>query len=503
MNKLSRRTVVISAAAAAILPPRWFADIAKAAPVTPYTRFNVESPEGQKMLEKYAKAVGLMSDRGKFPLGDARSWTFQFYTHWLPPGPTSNYPLSSSQKEKIVKTLPANERPLAEAMWNDCQSHSFNPADQQQFQETYFCVWHRWYVYYLEHIIRGVLEDDDFSLPYWNYTSGHVKDLSIPAAFRERHSPLYRPNRNAWVNAGERIDKQNPGPINVAAIGEPRYIDQPDGSIGFCPQLDGNPHGLVHVYVGNSKGMGNVPYAADDPIFWLHHCNIDRIWESWNRGTGHSNPAWSRKFVFADAKGDWVDVEANGATRVSELKYQYDSYIPVPANAPAIAFSEMDLRSAAASPPVIAAKTQEPVVLGAKAVNVPLAPQPAPNQPTAPADMQTRAQSLAPGRQIYLVARDITSNLDPSVTYNIYLDAPEGATPTGAEDPHYVGTVHFFGAGPENHTAHSHSLSFNVTDKLKELGGANKPGQNSITLVPVGDVDAQSARIGSVELVER
>ena len=92
--------------------------------------------------------------------------------------------------------------------------------------------------------------------------------------------------------------------------------------------------------------MGNVPYAADDPIFWLHHCNIDRIWESWNRGTGNSNPAWSRKFVFADAKGNWVDVEANGATRVSELKYQYDSYIPVPANAPAIAFSEMDLRSA-------------------------------------------------------------------------------------------------------------------------------------------------------------
>ena len=445
MNKFSRRTVVLSGAGA-VLAPTWLSTMAKAQTLKPYTRYDVASPEGQKTLAKYAKAVGLMSDRAKFPLGNARSWTFQFYTHWLPPGPETNYAASSAQKENIVKTLPANERSLAEAMWNDCQSHGANPPGQQQFQETYFCPWHRWYVYYLEHIVRGVLEDDDFSLPYWNYTSGRVEDLSIPAAFRDPGSPLYRQNRNPWVNRGERIDKNNPGTISVAALQEPRYIDRPNGEIGFCPQLDGNPHGLVHVYVGNGKGMGNVPYAADDPIFYLHHCNIDRIWESWNRGAKHPNPPWSDKpvkmFVFADAKGERVVVEPSKASRVSEINYQYDSYIPVPSNAPAIAFSELALNRAAAEPPVTAAKGAGPVTLGANAVNVPLASQPGPNLPPgAAADLQSRVQSLAPGRQIYLVARDITSNLDPSVTYNAYLDLPAGSTPKGAEDPHYVGTI--------------------------------------------------------------
>jgi hypothetical protein len=40
--------------------------------------------------------------------------------------------------------------------------------------------------------------------------------------------------------------------------------------------------------------------AAQDPIFWLHHANIDRLWERWLQlGGGRANPVnfspWIRK----------------------------------------------------------------------------------------------------------------------------------------------------------------------------------------------------------------
>ena len=38
-------------------------------------------------------------------------------------------------------------------------------------------------------------------------------------------------------------------------------------------------HNRVHIYIGGT--MLDVPQASNDPIFFLHHCNIDRIYEQW------------------------------------------------------------------------------------------------------------------------------------------------------------------------------------------------------------------------------
>jgi tyrosinase len=40
-------------------------------------------------------------------------------------------------------------------------------------------------------------------------------------------------------------------------------------------------HGRIHVDVGGSGHMGVVPFSAFDPIFWLHHCMIDRLTALW------------------------------------------------------------------------------------------------------------------------------------------------------------------------------------------------------------------------------
>ncbi|EPE28797.1 Di-copper centre-containing [Glarea lozoyensis ATCC 20868] len=40
-------------------------------------------------------------------------------------------------------------------------------------------------------------------------------------------------------------------------------------------------HNNVHGHVGGTGHMGNVGVASFDPIFWLHHCNVDRLFAIW------------------------------------------------------------------------------------------------------------------------------------------------------------------------------------------------------------------------------
>ena len=57
----------------------------------------------------------------------------------------------------------------------------------------------------------------------------------------------------------------------------------------FQSALNG-PHGSVHVRTGGQ--MGSVPRAGFDPIFYFHHCNVDRLWWNWQQShPGAAMPA--------------------------------------------------------------------------------------------------------------------------------------------------------------------------------------------------------------------
>lgn len=44
-------------------------------------------------------------------------------------------------------------------------------------------------------------------------------------------------------------------------------------------------HNRVHVWVGGEMAPASSP---NDPVFWLNHCNIDRIWEGWMKKHGRT-----------------------------------------------------------------------------------------------------------------------------------------------------------------------------------------------------------------------
>ncbi len=77
-------------------------------------------------------------------------------------------------------TLPKEAQADAEAVWNGCQAHPTNPSDPEQYQQWYFLPWHRLMLNQFEGVIREVLHDEDFTLPYWNPVTGNPADLGRP-----------------------------------------------------------------------------------------------------------------------------------------------------------------------------------------------------------------------------------------------------------------------------------------------------------------------------------
>jgi tyrosinase len=149
--------------------------------------------------------------------------------------------------------------------------------------------------------------------------------------FRDPSSTLYNGTRWFWVNGGDRIDIIYRDWISLDCLNEKFYIDAPTGSLGFNPRMDLNPHFLTHFGLGGD--MAEFSTVGGDPMFYIHHANIDRIWESWNQ-LGNKNPTdpkyLNRKFAYGDRSGKRVDLPVSAGDRTAQLGYEYDSYSKPP-----------------------------------------------------------------------------------------------------------------------------------------------------------------------------
>src|SRR6478735_268518 len=65
---------------------------------------------------------------------------------------------SRKHKTGVIASLPADVQAFAEATWNGCQAHPFNPENPEQYQQWYFLPWHRHMLHQFEQTIREVLK---------------------------------------------------------------------------------------------------------------------------------------------------------------------------------------------------------------------------------------------------------------------------------------------------------------------------------------------------------
>src|SRR6516164_4639469 len=287
-----------------------------------FVRHDVASSEGREMLRIFADGVGKMMAT---PPGDPRGWVFQWHIHAVRD--------DRGKAAELVRLYPNSsdaDRLLAKVLWDTCEAH-FAPL-----RVNFFLPWHRMHLMSFERLVRRITGATHFTMPYWNYTDSDRR--ALPPQFRSPDDPLWKPlfrsDRNPGFNDGRPIDQAGDAPLGLNAMMSSVYADTIDGDAGFCANLDNAPHSAVHVDVGTrERGMGAVSWAANDPIFWLHHCNIDRIWASWNRAGGR-NPSdgsyLGRVFTFVDEAGETLRIRVADVLDTAALGHAYDGYLDRP-----------------------------------------------------------------------------------------------------------------------------------------------------------------------------
>jgi tyrosinase len=162
-----------------------------------------------------------------------------------------------------------------------------------------FLPWHRAYLLDLERELQAI--DPSVALPYWRFDQPApnlfspnflgVSDQLGTVQFSATN-PL-----QFWVTDGvQGITRRpffntNTGSADV--INEAQTLALGSQYAAFRT-LEGDPHGFAHTSFGGS--ISSIPTAARDPLFFLLHGNVDRLWAKWQRQFGRFDPAQAASF---------------------------------------------------------------------------------------------------------------------------------------------------------------------------------------------------------------
>jgi tyrosinase len=310
------------------------------------------------------------------------------------------------------------------AVWNKCKHH-----------ELYFFQWHRGFLYYFEQMVRQLSKNADFALPYWDYyLNPEIPEIFADETLSDKTSnPLY------WEN---RANNEVYGLTYSAFSNAITQFPFSDSLSRYENSCQYNPHDIVHGAIGGS--MGSFGTSALDPVFWVHHCNIDRLWAAWiTARNGRKMPPaddktyWSASWIWNTA-GTWNKTALTLDNTVA-LGYTYDD-LSLPEAPP-------DLMLPAQSPSTLRADRMEHwLVFGAENLSllVPIAPA---LQPTLRA---FTTSPLAQRNEAYVVALDgvnlTAAGRRGGYVFNVYMNLPTVATPESADTDaaYYLGPIDSF-----------------------------------------------------------
>jgi tyrosinase len=389
----------------------------------------------------------------------------------------------------------------------------------------FFPPWHREYVRRFEEIVREVAQDPSFNLPFWDWNNNR----QLPASFWGNSNPLDPSNLNfqpfaqndptfapffaALGNAraitnngvvGNDVDfslsqlrsRVFQAPTFVALASSPASALRPGGTQSY---LENQLHGNVHGDIGGQMGAFFSPL---DPIFWLHHANVDRLWSLWQRRNPTIfPPANWRSFplpagMFADDQGNPAAQITCGALETTDaLGYTYEA---VPSQEQLLVVSALVQLNAALTSTLTGSSSSLPVQtktftgeVGSEnrtndrafaAVNVQITPQELP----APQALAVRQAGLLPGPDPIIAALTL-SDLPkfPDARYRVFINCDYLSPNTPRSDPSYVSTVSLFGVGGVGHSEEHHGdvvLQVDLTAAVVALDQSQRPRRDQLTI---------------------
>ena len=354
--------------------------------------------------------------------------------------------------------------------WGTCQHGNW-----------WFLPWHRAYLLYFEKIVRAYSGDPGFMLPYWDWTD--PEQQALPERFLNPSSPLYEANRNPQINGGGPLYS---GAVNWSQVARQTIFSTPfkgrglggqrepaPGDMGSHGAMEANCHDLVHDSIGGL--MGDPATAARDPIFWLHHANVDRLWGAWLQARGRSflpsEPLWlNTPFLYYGPRGGGSYMTAAQVLNSPDLGYRYDAYPRVPT----IALAGAPFPQTGGTPPVVQAPPQlkQTPIATATPPRAELTSEPLSVTFTPDANGKGQIEGVlrppimapAPGgppqgpaaeSALQVVVEDIRFDRSPGRFYEVYINLPQPTDATGPTSDYYAGSISFFALA----TQHGHAMA--------------------------------------------
>ncbi|TGB08259.1 tyrosinase family protein [Streptomyces sp. MZ04] len=178
-------------------------------------------------------------------------------------------------------------------------------GDRVGHRSPSFLPWHRRFLLEFEQELQAV--DPSVALPYWDWTADRSTDSSLwsadfmggsgragdgrvedgPFAFSRGDWPITQrvDGRNFLSRALGSGGRPLPSRSEVNSVLAMQVYDMPPWNSladGFRNHLEGwrgvNLHNRIHVWVGGQMATGG---SANDPVFWLHHAFVDKLWADW------------------------------------------------------------------------------------------------------------------------------------------------------------------------------------------------------------------------------
>jgi polyphenol oxidase len=345
-----------------------------------------------------------------------------------------------------------------------------------------FLPWHRAFLYFHERILGKLIGDMSLRLAYWDWDNSQHR--GAPPAWLSPNNlasnPLFDPNRSAV--AGNQIPLQYVGPTAMNPIwGAPDFPTlggQPGDQDGG--NIENTVHGLVHIWCGDTTlqsqkaDMGLLDTAAQDPLFFAHHGNIDRIWSVWNgSSSSHTNPSdpnWlNHTFNFWDENKRWVSIKVSDVLNMEQnLRYRYGP----------------------AASPLLLTGPGSSLKLAMEAQHILAIPE----------DVRKRVTSQAPSKLTTLRVEGLTLPAGASGVYTIVANKPQANAAAVAGTPNALGYIAI--VPKTSKAAHMHnnlSVALNLTAHADLLKAS---GKLELTLAPLAGGASTPLSARTVYLVE-
>lgn len=261
-----------------------------------------------------------------------------------------------------------------------------------------FLPWHRKLLMLFEDALRAQV-GDDLALPYWDWTDSDSLDVVFANSFMGPYlgdsSDNYALTKGPF-RKGEFPVNILPQPIGGDTMAQspftfltrgPKTVELPTAAevdalmkvsrydappydmtadiqqsfrcyLGGVPAKGGGPilHSAVHAWLGGEwtgtyysmayqsssttfvGSMTALDSSPNDPVFWLHHCNVDRLWAVWEKRYGNlyePSSGWHQGWNLDDEMYPFTeykrfrDIKRYGITNasmldISQLGYTYD-----------------------------------------------------------------------------------------------------------------------------------------------------------------------------------